>query len=303
MIMKEIETKLDLSEIKELVANPNNKIKLFDSLADLVESVLSNLDKENFSSEDNWSEEEFKRRVNEYEKIIDELSSIQVLISFWGSNINKQSLLFPFSQILGQANEIKSGKTMWLNMKWYPVLLLIYYSGISSLAAGKYSNLKKIFNLTVIDPNHSSRRLPLIQAAIAVKSDFEKPFKLVSGNDRHFYPFNEYLFQILSTKLKQVIHLNYEYERYFDHFEILMSLEYAHQTANESPDRVWGPLGRFAWKTRYSPNDPLSEIIKEGNTNKDSWAPIKAGLFNGNYKRFETISSLFLEKVTKHGGF
>jgi len=121
-------------------------------------------------------------------------------------------------------------------------------------------------------------------------------FKRLPGHERHYVPRSEYLFKLLQPILDDLLFLGRDYERYFDRFEVLLALVHA-DLEKVDGDRIWGPVGRFGWKFRDGVVDPLKEILVEAERQKESWGPLKAGLFGGDYSRFETISSEYSKMI------
>lgn len=286
---------MNLDAIKSLVAEKESRIKLHDEVANITKEIIQETSEENFSLDTDWSKEEFKERLKAYEDITSELCSIQILIAFWGQSFNDQTLILPFRMIANHWLE-KSGKSIWVGLKWYKNLLLLYYSGIAAVASHNYSGIKAIMSKKISDPRHPNRKTTMLQAILSACNNYKEQFKLVSGNPRHFVPRSEYLFSCLKPKLSEVLYIESGYESYFDEFEIIMALEYAHQTADDSPEYARGPIGRFGYKRRNYDN-PLAEFIEKANSLEQDWDPIKDGLFGGSYDRFKTISSLLEERV------
>ena len=99
--------------------------------------------------------------------------------------------------------------------------------------------------------------------------------------------------------LDDLLFLGLDYEHYFDRFEALRALVYA--DLNEHKYRFWCPVGRFAYKSAHRDINPLKEILDEADREKDSWGPIKAGLFHREYSRFEDVASKLKEFLPKLG--
>ena len=57
--------------------------------------------------------------------------------------------------------------------------------------------------------------------------------------------------------------LGNDYERYFDRLEIFLALVYV-DLKYKPEERVWGPLGRFAWKYRNRDSREKLEIVEKG---------------------------------------
>jgi hypothetical protein len=92
--------------------------------------------------------------------------------------------------------------------------------------------------------------------------------------------------------LDDLLLLGSEYERAFDRFELLYSLEYCNQTARGQSSNFWGPIGRFGWKRAA-----LYDLINEAETEKQKWGPIEAGLFDSSIERFKAILDGFTNNL------
>ncbi|HMB46101.1 MAG TPA: hypothetical protein VKL21_09790 [Candidatus Methanoperedens sp.] len=64
---------------------------------------------------------------------------------------------------------------------------------------------------------------------------------------------------------------------------------------------IWGPIGRFGWKysSTWHSGNPFKEIIKEANSKKEKWPPLEAGLFGGDYERFNKVISEYENIISK----
>jgi len=288
---------MNLDEIKSLIAEKESRIKLHDEVANITKKTIQGTSEENFPLDKNWSEEEFKERLKAYEDITSELCSAQILISFWGQPFHDQTIILPFRMIANHWLE-KSGKSIWVGLKWHQNLLLLYYSGLAAIASNNYRSLNEIMSQTILDPIRPHKKTTMLQAILDACDNYRKQFKLVSGNPRHYMPRSEYIFTCLQPKLRELIYIESEYESFFDELELIMALEYAHQTAKDSPEYARGPIGRFGNKRRGQ-NDPLAEFIKQGNISKQDWALLRGGFFGGSYDRFKTLSSLLEERLNE----
>ena len=122
-------------------------------------------------------------------------------------------------------------------------------------------------------------------------------FKQLPGHERHYVPRSEYLFKLLQPMFDDLLFLGRDYEQYFDRFEVLLALVHADLYKIEIK-HVWGPIGRFGWKFKHRDVNPLKEIVEEAERQKESWGPLKAGLFGGDYSRFSSISSEYVELIS-----
>lgn len=285
---------MNVEKIKGLVADEKLRIRLHDEIAKMTKDVISSTNEDKFPLDKVWSPEEFKRRIKEYEDISSDLCSAQIMISYWGNRLHKQTIVLPFRMIADYWLE-KTGRSIWYILPWYNNLLFFYYTGTATIASGLYENLKAVTERVISDPKRPDRKSTLLQAILSVSNSYQDHFQLISGDAKHYVPRSEYLFKQLKPKFEGHLYLGSDYEYYFDRFEIMMALEYAHQTARDSPEYISAPIGCFGYK-KWGYN-PLAELIEEATDMGDDWSPLKAGLFGGSYSRFERISTLLEERV------
>jgi hypothetical protein len=67
----------------------------------------------------------------------------------------------------------------------------------------------------------------------------------------------------------------------------------------------YAPVGRFGWKhfSINSDDAPLNRVINEGINQKQNWKPLKEGLFNRDYTRFEIAATNYQQKISKLGWY
>lgn len=109
-------------------------------------------------------------------------------------------------------------------------------------------------------------------------------------------------FKILQPRLDDTFFLGKNYETAFDEFEVFFALAVADIEMAKN-GRVWGPCGRFGWKNSSRGDGPLTKIINDARTRKESWPPFKAGMFGGDFERFDKVATEFLELVGRLNWF
>jgi len=289
---------------KEYLAEPRYRIRLHDLVAQEIREVLSQTSEDNFAingaglSKEEFANE-FASRLKRYEKITHDLKLVTSCISYWGETQHREILTLAHNRLTDRLDS-KSGVIIWLALRWYPVILLMYSCGVAAVAAKKYENLTSIFTATV-QSQRSSSRVSLAQAIGEAILDIERSeaFKTVPGYEKHYVPRSEYLFKLLQPDLDDLFFLGSEYEACFDKFEVLLALSHAHFAEKESHGHIWGPIGRFGWKYHRSYMlSPFALVVQEASTQKESWAPIAAGLFDGSYTRFAEIAEKYEQFIS-----
>lgn len=299
LLSNEVEAMTILDEAKDYLSEERYRIKLHDLVNRATREAMSITAEDGFPVQGTWTEDEFVRRLNKYEVGTTDLRGIQALLAFWGTEAHRNALTLPVKQMGGRL-KAESGLSVWLALRWYPLLLLLYCSGIAAIAAEKYDNLGALMHAKVSDPERAQRPVTLIANVGRVTQELASAFKSLPEHERQYVPRSEYLFKFLQPELDDILFLGKDYEWYFDEFEVLFALEYAEAYEGEGLGRIWGPPGRFAWK--YHNGDqvsPLHRVLAQAKEQGESWPPIKAGLFRGSIERFQKIAVSYAEMIAR----
>lgn len=284
------------TRLKQYLLDSKYRIALDDFVTTEIRQALQKLDSTNFPVQNTKiSVESFVERLQQYESCMVNLRLIVALICRWGEEEHIPTLQRILARI-GEANELAGGQTLWVGLRWYPVKLLLYTGGIAALTARNYANLYSLLNVQIQNPRNNTENIPLIIPAIDEGLDVPRSniWKHVPGHERHYVPESEYAFKETQPKVEDLFFLGKSYENLFDHFEMLLSLTYAHLTWEQKKEfGAWGPAGRFWWKFRSLgvTSNPFSRLRQEADSSKEGWEPLKAGFFDGSYARFEALAA------------
>jgi hypothetical protein len=285
---------------KEYLSDPHCTIKLNDLVIQKLRETLLLTSEDNFAVQGTeWSLQEFTRRLKEYEQTIEGLQRISCCLAYWGKQDHLPVLRTALTRLTDRL-EPKSGQRVWLALRWYPIILLLYSAGISALAAENYGNLATMLFSRVGSSRSMgiSTELTLSIGEAILELERIGAFKQLPGHERHYAPRSEYLFKLLQPMLDDLLFLGRDYEHYFDRFEVLLALVHADLEQVER-SHIWGPVGRFGWKFGNQDANPLREIIEEAKKQKESWGPLKVGLFGGDYSRFSSISDEYVKSISR----
>lgn len=282
-----------IEEMKELLSDPKNRIRLDDYIAKHVKAFLVATDLEHFPVQGIGAEKEnFLERMQKYEEIAKDLQQIVIFLARWG----EQEQLLLLGKVFSRLAEADKGSAGTV-FGWYPLMLLMYTAGIAALSERKYGALKIILETQVrFGSEHGNETMPVIIPVISKLTGFHDEFKLLPGHEKHYVPRSEHLFKFLQPLLEDLLFLGRNYESLFDRFEIFLALIYA-----DTMNRDWGPPGRFAWKysSPIRAENPFTALIEEAGKYGDKWAPLKAGFFQGSYKRFQEIADSYKKRLDK----
>lgn len=284
-----------LSEkVKSFIAT-KDQIKLHDLIVSEARKVISEITEENFKVQGKWSEEEFVQRINDYNKSIEQLSVIEMLLGHWGTASHSSIIELPIKRLAEQVT-LQSGLKAWLALRWYPILLLIYSCGLGAVASQNYSNLLHVLHATIPDERNRYSTITIIEALYIEFAEIGDLFKTLPGHERHYVPVSEFLFKELQPLADDILFIGRDYDKAFDRLEILIALECAFI------ENGWGPIGRFGWKhsgRRGSANSPLTALINEAQTAGINWKPIQAGFFSGSIQDFNATIDKYLPMINR----
>lgn len=299
------ETSNIIEKLKEYISDDKYRIKLDDFITTELKKTLPKLSKEFFPLEGiEPNAETILERLKNYENIVGNLSLITITLSQWG--MDKQISFFnKIFKRLSDNIEQEGGKVYFLKLRWYPLLILFYCSGISAIYSENYQYLYSLFFCKMpgdYDSYNDKKYLINSLAKNLTRLDSgDEIFKMIPEYENNRVATSKYMFETIKPILEDTLFLGKSYETLFDRFEIFFVLVYADINTNG----IYGPTGRFIYKfkSRYgieSKNNPFNELINEANQKKENWDPLKAGFFSGSYERFIEVANnykKFMESI------
>ena len=278
--------KSKIARIKELLSRPENSIQLHDFVIDEVKRFHSLSGLDHFGVGGPYSDDELLSRIGKYEHCARDISVLLAALAYWASDPQRHVLRKAFSRVADHLESL-GGLKVWLDLRWYPLILQMYSAGIAAVEARRYSSLAEIL-LTQIEMSDGIRsNILLVEGASRAILEFTRAdlFKKLPGHQQQYVPMSEYLFKILQPQLDDALFLGKTYESAFDEFEVLFALVCADIRKQNGRD-AWGPIGRFGWKHSKNDNAPLTRVITQAKSDGKNWLPLQAGLFGGEISRF-----------------
>lgn len=293
-------TEQKINKIKLLLSADSSSIELHDFIVDEVRSFLCKSNEDCFKLDGHFSVEELQDRIAKYEEVAKDISMLTACIAYWGTRSHQIILRKAISRSTDRL-ESRNGLSVWIKLRWYPLILNLYSSGIASIEGCRFDSLANIF-LAPVGTSHQGRAdCMFVESASNAILEFTRAelFKKLPGHERYYAPMSEYLFKILQPQLDDLLFLGTNYESTFDEFEALLALVTA-DLKKQRDEFIGGPFGRFGWK-QHGDASPLSRLIGEALGAGDEWPPLKAGLFGGRIERFNEVAGEYLALVKKLG--
>lgn len=299
---------LAVAAAKRYLAEDRHRIRLHDLVTEETERLYAECSDEAFPLYGGPAprEEEFKARVERYRRLDEVLLSLTITGCYWDERPGKgvwedsvQRIANPPSKTGGMFYPL------WDELRLYPALLLLYGGGLAAVASGNYSRLAPLLSQTRRrDLNWEGPLVLRVNAYQFLPRDGGDEFRqLLTRKERAYFPVSEHLHETLREPLRQYLPDDEDYDGCFDRFEYLLALVYADLEDKRGDEYfagpgLWGPIGRFGYRLRYAEHrGALQRLVEEAERDRNGWAPLRAGLFNGSFEKFQTVMRGFDEFV------
>ena len=285
------------TRIKSLLSGESSTIELHDFLMREVREYLAATAEDQFEVNGQYSLEEFTARLAKYEEASSDLSVLLACVAYWAKAVHLTTLQKCVARSTDRLDG-RGGSTIWLELRWYPVILQLYHAGIAAVDAQRFDSLAALFYAPLSLDQYGAHETLNVEALGKHLLELNRTnvLKQIPGHEKNFAPLSEYLFKVLQPKLDDLLFLGKNYENAFDLFEVYFARAVADMRQLRS-EGVWGPFGRFGWKHRRGHGSPLTKVLSEAQALKQEWPPLKAGLFGGSFERFEKVSAEYASEV------
>jgi hypothetical protein len=285
--------------IKQYLSDPKYSIQLHDLIMQHVRKANIEIENEQLTTSGvHASPEIVEKELKFYENAASDLRIFLSLVSYWGKEDQRAVIARAFSRM---SDEIGTGvgDVILLSLKWYPITLMLYASGIAAIAKGNYENLREILYASVSGSRRYKNLCPVLcDEIVGIQHAFST---LQQGTrNREYVPMSEYLLKMLQPELDDAFFLGKEYEGLFDRFEVLLAL--VDKTIRSiKGSSGGGAKGRFAWKfyIRAEYDNPLKDILNEVQNQGENWSPFKCGLFGTRFDIFSAVLKEYFEEIIR----
>jgi SIR2-like domain len=276
-----------IARLKKYLSADAYRISLSDLVSTETERAHSAITDSRFSlqSPHNLTGETILKRMQLYEAELGVLLAMQVCGAYWASQTQGDIFLKSFKRIADQSGP-EAGKVIWLGLRRYPALVLLYGMGLGALANSNYRFLKKCLDLSLrVDsykPDEPTATTLHNQNVLAMDAQ-----KVLPGREREHTPLSNHLFEVLREPLREYLSDDAMYEATFDWLEFLFCLAHIDLQVTRSqlredkakdPDfHYWAPAGRFCWKRLERNVIQDTEPAKDGTHPPDVVAALQAG--------------------------
>jgi hypothetical protein len=193
--------------------------------------------------------------VRRYETLAETLVRVIGAAGRWGDDA-----VFALAAEVAAAfasEKIEGGLNWWLDLRFYPAVLLFYAYGLGALKAGRYDLLFRWLSQPVPRDQRESR--PFAVRLAHWEGETHDRWKMLDGAERLKTPLSDHLHTITAEWTADYTLADGAHTHLFETFEILVALTYLtfkatkeeftqeHAPGNDHRGFVWAPIGRIGW--------------------------------------------------------
>ncbi len=169
--------------VKELLAEPRFRIALHDFIIQELKKAV-NKDVPVPGSG-------FRQVMSTYEENTRGLRQIAACIAYWGEEMHHSTLAIIHSRIADWTTDQPDACS-----RWYPLILILYTTGVSAIAAKRYANLSAALSASIPAPDHFMGRVMLKHSlySIFLQMNREDRFQTLPGLERHYTARSQHIF-------------------------------------------------------------------------------------------------------------
>lgn len=184
---------------------------------------------------------------------------------------------------------------------------LFHTVGISCIKYGHYPILIRMMKEHVPAGHALSISYPYSLAHLAGINHWDSDILNFYMESSWLYPYSELISKKLKPYFKEYFLNDEEYKDYYAIWEHLFSLMYVYYKNSIFPDKEIFPLGLFLSEriiyNQQKGGDTYSRYFSVAADEQNNWAPLKQGLFNGDYSKYKIVYQKGEAYYEKHRRF
>lgn len=249
-------TELLVATAKLYLARPEYRIRLNDLLREEHGYLVDRLADPSLGVEGTWAVENFRRRAAKYETAVEPLGRVFGAMGRWGDGTD-----LPFASEVVRDLSYQppaSGSTVWIDMRAYPAVLLLYAYGLGLLKEERFEALFQWFAQHVATSRRESEPLVKLLLLGAWEGGKKEFWQHLEGLENRKTPLSDHLHDVLFGWAKDYLLVSRDFTRLFEVFEVLGAVAYItlsatkeelEETHRATGERnfVWAPYGRASW--------------------------------------------------------
>jgi hypothetical protein len=287
-------TSLTASEkVKEFLADDRHRIQLSELVMNQGNELAQQIVGPEFPVEisSRISEDDLKQRVQRYQEISQVALAILVAGCYFGSKAHAK-LWTDLLQRVANPQAERSGQVVFLDLRRYPALLLLYGGGMATVAGEHYETLLALLTIPNIVNERYGQDMPPFQGLSPYRVLDNDTANLLTGRNC-YAPMSEHFFAVLREPFRVLLPDERQYQRCFDRFEYLRTLLEVDLLGEAQS------IGCFGWRRKFQGQDVMKQIEAEEGRVGRNWPAYQAGWFNGQRERFMAAKKKVSEVIAQ----
>ena len=269
-----------VNSTKRYLSRPEYRIQLDELFAEETERLIEEIDTSVFTAQGGWDVENYRNKIALYESATEPLVRMFGVLGRWGDGSELSLVLDVIRAIYMHADKVGGGLTVWLNIRSYPAVLIFTAYGLGLVRAQRWNVLHRSLSSMITRQHHDSQRIVEALFLGSWKGGGNDIWRHLAGLEDRKTALSNHLLDLFLDWSKSFVGIPSDFERLFEHFEILASIVHLESTVSDELDRaladetgrVWVrmPVGRSGWHSstreqvlKHIESDDIKKVLLE----------------------------------------
>lgn len=246
-----------VNSTKRYLSKPEHRIQLDELLSQETERLMAQLDDPQFAPHGQWSQDEFRSRVQKYKAVAEPLTRMAGVLGRWGDGHELNTVLDIVRGLYVHAEKVRNGTTVWLDLRSYPAVLVFTAYGVGLTRSHRWQTLHEFLVAPWPREYRDAKRTVSMLLLGAWKGERSELWRQLEGLDKRRTALSDHLFDVMSEWRSSFAGVSAEFELVFERFETLAALAYLEEDSEASLEEALAhtphglfarmPVGRVGW--------------------------------------------------------
>lgn len=286
-----VEVDIVISRAKRYLAKPDYRIQYSDLLSAEVTRISEKVLKDEMGGQTQWSPDEFRRRIVEYQSVSESFVKVCGIAGVWGDENFLRYTMDAITSLWEISQPETGGINYFLNIRAYPAVLALQALSIALIQSRRYSDLRKVFDAPVWTTRDAEAQVSTYMLPLVWPGGKKEIWRNFPEYERRHAPLSDHLFDYFEANSSAFLGLKKDIKETYLLSEILSALAYLDQFKLSDLEaklegeelgrtRIWPPVaGKIGWD--YWATKPIFDRLE---TDKFTTDLANAGFGNGSPK-------------------
>ena len=246
-----------VNSAKRYLSKPEHRIQLDELLSQETERLTAHLDGQRFEPHGQWSQSEFRSRVQQYKAVTEPLARMASVLGRWGDGNELNTMLDIVRGLYLHAGKIGNGLNVWLGLRSYPAVLVFTAYGVGLTRSQRWQTLHEFLIAPWPREYQDAKRTVSMLLLGAWKGERNDLWAELDGLNNHKTAFSDHMLDVMNEWRSSFAGVSAEFELVYERFETLAALAYLEedseatleQSLANTPHGLFArmPVGRVGW--------------------------------------------------------